>query len=168
MKNVYQPILILFASLMLSACSSLSFESGGSENAVNDTAEVNALLKQAIKAQESGNGEEASAAYAEMLDKGAKSSRALNHYAVFLRGEMEFKQAESIYLRALDYSPNDPATHYNIAILYELYQGEFAKAKKHFERYQSLQSEPDKKVKAWIRDLDRRIAARKKAQSEAG
>ena len=53
---------------------------------------------------------------------------------------------------------------YNLAILEELYLQDLPSALEHFRHYQSLQTEPEKKVRGWIKDLERRVP--KKASPE--
>jgi len=160
-------VLLVCFLLFLSGCTLLSTgpDEKSSGQRITDSSTVNGLLNKAIRAEDSGDTEQADSFYQQMMSEGAKSTRSLNRYAVFLRKQFEIDKAETIYLKALAYSPNDANTHYNLAILYELYKGDFAKAKKHFELFQSNSAEPDKKVKAWIADLQRRIAARKQSRS---
>ena len=156
---------LLVLLIFLSGCGSLGGSSDGGSVAIVDSSKVNALLGKAIRAEAKGDIEQARNLYQHMLEAGAKSTKSLNHYAVFLRKQFDIEQAEAIYLRALKHSPRHANTHYNIAILYELYRGDFIKAKEHFELFQLNSSEPDKKVKAWIADLNRRIAAQEQSSS---
>lgn len=156
---------LLLLLVFLSGCGSLGGSSDGGSAAIADNSKVNALLSKAIRAEAKGEIEQAKNLYQQMIEAGAKSTKSLNHYAVFLRKQFEIDQAEAIYLKALKHSPRHANTHYNIAILYELYRGDFVKAKKHFELFQLNSSEPDKKVKAWIADLNRRIAAQQQSSS---
>lgn len=124
---------------------------------VSDSAKVEKLLSQAIAA-ESDDANLAEQLYQQMMMAGAKAPRSLNRYAVYLRKQYRFGEAEATYQQALKNAPADADTHYNLAILHELYQGDFVKAKRHYELYLSKSSEPDPRVKGWIKDLDRRIA----------
>lgn len=55
-------------------------------------------------------------------------------------------------------------SHWNIAVLYDLYLGQPAKALKHYQAYQQVTEQPDKRVHGWLVDLQHRI----KQQAEDG
>ena len=126
---------------------------------VRDSFAVKRLLQAARDAKQQGDLEAADRLFGEMLAKGARSTKSLNHYAVFLREQWRIDEAEAMYQRALATSPKDAATHWNIGILYELYRGDYAQALEHYQRYQQYAQEPDRRVAAWVADLQRRIAA---------
>ncbi len=73
------------------------------------------------------------------------------------RKRFNFDQAEQAYLRCLSIDPDYSNAHLNLGILYEIYQGKLSAALGAYEKYQSLLSEPDKRVAVWIADLSRRI-----------
>lgn len=83
---------------------------------------------------------------------------AYNQLALLEREEGAFAAAERHYLAALKAWPKHATSHKNIGILYDLYMGDLEKALQHFEIYQYLQDEPDRQVRGWIIDLNRRIA----------
>ncbi len=87
------------------------------------------------------------------------NARAHNEFAAYLRQEGEFEQALTHYKAALAAAPDYPEAHYNLAILYDLYLGNKSAAIEHFQRYQSLQEAPDRRVTAWIADLQRQQAS---------
>ncbi|MBL4606912.1 MAG: tetratricopeptide repeat protein [Pseudomonadales bacterium] len=68
-----------------------------------------------------------------------------------------FNKAQNAYEKALKIQPNYALTHYNYAILLDLYLQKPAQALQHFEDYQALQNKPDKQVKRWIKELNRRV-----------
>jgi len=86
----------------------------------------------------------------------ASNIGAYNEYAIFLREQGQFAEAEAIYLLALEQWDASSNTHRNIGILYDLYLGEPQKALRHYRRYQALNEEADPEVAAWIVDLERR------------
>lgn len=96
-------------------------------------------------------------AFAQAVTVNAMNMDALNQLALLKREKGDFKAAETFYLEALSVWPRHPPSHKNIGILYDLYMGEFAKALDHFEVYQYLQAEPDRRIAGWIIDLQRRI-----------
>lgn len=147
---------VLFAAL--ASCAQIG-SNGTVDAEFKDNAKIRSMLSDAKRAEDAGDIELAKSIYEAMMDSGAKASRSLNHYAIFLRKQLEIDQAENVYLRALKYSPRDATTHYNLGILYELYRGDFSKAKQHYESYQANAEEADPAVKNWIVDLERRIAS---------
>ncbi len=164
-RNLTRLLFMVMVSC-LGACSFLSGQFAADEGGVvTDGNAVMALFAQAREAENQGDIKQAGEFYEQMLEEGAKSSHTLNYYAVYLRKQFDIDAAESVYHRAIRYSPNDARSHYNLAILYELYRGDFASAKKHFEIYLANTPEPDKKVSAWIRDLERRVATSSESKS---
>jgi tetratricopeptide (TPR) repeat protein len=83
--------------------------------------------------------------------------QAYNQYAIFLREQGRFEQAEAAYQQALSISEADADTHLNLGILYDLYRGEKKSALQHFYRYQELQLSEDRVVAGWIADLERQL-----------
>ena len=81
---------------------------------------------------------------------------AYNLKAYVLRTEGEFSAAESTYQQALAVWPEHAGSHLNLAILYDLYMGRFSDAARHYDSYQQLQPEPDRRVAGWQADLKRR------------
>lgn len=160
--------LLLVSILMLtSACSSLSSLSslpqlsiGGSDDAeqlVKDNRSVKTALQAAMAAVDVGDNASAAQHFEQMMEQGAQSPASLNHYAIFLREQWRIDEAEQVYQQALKHSPADAMTHWNLAILYELYKGDNQQALAHFSRYKELAAEPDKRVNIWITDLSRRV-----------
>ncbi|ARN72786.1 tetratricopeptide repeat protein [Oceanicoccus sagamiensis] len=84
---------------------------------------------------------------------------AYNQYAIFLREQGQFNEAEALYQQALVVWPDYPEGHLNLGILYDLYMGKLALALAHYQQYQNLQPEPDRQVAGWIVDTQRRIKA---------
>lgn len=89
--------------------------------------------------------------------KNSNNIYALNQLAILARHQCEFSKAETHWLQAIKLWPNYPSAHYNLGILYELYTGKLELALQHYQTYQSLIDEPDKRVALWIADLKRRL-----------
>lgn len=85
----------------------------------------------------------------------------LNQLALLAREKGQFEQAENYYRQALALAPENPTVIRNLAILLDLYRGKLAEALALYEQYQSLQQEPDAKVKDWIFDLKNRLPEEK-------
>lgn len=159
-----QRFIFVFLFLYSVGCAQLNIlDSSSSATIVSDSSKVKSLMEKAGRAEQVDDIDQAKAYYEEMMAAGARSSIALNRYAVFLRKQFALDEAEAVYKKALKISPEDAVTHYNIGILYELYRGDFERAKTHYEAFQSHSTTADPKVKTWIVDLERRI---KTAQSE--
>lgn len=164
-KGLRLNIIVYCALLMLSGCSGLSslseqslfVEGSGATSTISDSRAVKVELDKALYAVKKGDVEAADKAFKAMLAQGAKSPVSLNHYAIYLREQWRMDEAEKIYLLALANSPNDSMTHWNLAIFYELYRGDYQQALVHYQNYQQHAKLPDKRVKHWIVDLTRRI-----------
>ncbi len=146
--------------LALSACSSIpgagSSAKSGIKKQLTESRPVQNSLVKALQAIDKNDAVAAAAAFDEMIKKGARSPASLNHYAIYLREQWQLEEAEQVYRRALEVSPHDAMTHYNLGILYDLYLGKSELALQHYRKYQTIVEQPDKRVKAWIMDLERR------------
>ncbi|PLW68061.1 tetratricopeptide repeat protein [Pseudohalioglobus lutimaris] len=94
------------------------------------------------------------------LESNPSNLDARNAFAVFLREQGRYVEAEEQYQAALVTAAEHAATHYNLAILYDLYLGEKASALDHFSRYQELTAGESRQVTGWIADLQRQLAQR--------
>lgn len=174
MKYLMSNILMLVLLLLISSCSSFQMFSEqslsannapseeGSDAKVIDTKVIDSkaakiALSKALTAIQLNDIAAADHAFKAMVLAGAQSPTALNHYAVFLREQWRMDEAESVYLKALKSFPNNAMTHWNLAIFYELYRGEYKQALFHYQAYQQYAIAPDKRVIHWISDLNRRI-----------
>lgn len=88
---------------------------------------------------------------------------AYNQLAVMYRELGQFELAEHYYQQALAVWPGYLDIYLNLGMLYELYMGELESALQQYQRYQSFQQEPERRVKGWIKDLQRRIAKQEAA-----
>ena len=175
--NYLLKVFIFFGVLLIiTACSGLSVPSITSDNkvaisptattssahrampAVEDSRAVKLALEKALSAIKQNDDAAADSAFKSMLDLGAKSPGALNHYAIYLRRQWRMDEAETIYRQALAFSPNNAMTHWNIAVFYELYRGDYKQAVVHYKAYQQNAELPDKRVVHWIADLTRRVS----------
>ena len=82
---------------------------------------------------------------------------ASNDLALMAREAGDMEESESLLLEALEAHPERPRLHFNLAVLYELYLMELAKALEHYEQYRASSGEPDERVSGWIQDLERRV-----------
>ena len=67
----------------------------------------------------------------------------------------QYERAEREFLRALQYAPDDAASHFNLGILYDDHLEDRAKARKHYERFLELApDDPDvPRVIQWLKLL---------------
>lgn len=97
--------------------------------------------------------------FRQRMKKNSNNLLTYNQYAIFLREQGRFPEAERTYLHAISVRDTDSVTHRNLGILYDIYLGEQVKALRHFNRYQILTGGADRKVKGWIVDLQRQLPA---------
>ena len=102
------------------------------------------------------------------VEKNENNYLALNRLGVMARKEGQFTKAERLYLDAIDAWPGNPASYYNLGILYDLYMGKKKKALKNYEKYAALINNPligevdkkaSKEIARWIADLRRQLPA---------
>ena len=118
-----------------------------------------ASLDLALVHRQLGDTEQAQLWFQRSIAINTSNIGAYNEYAIFLREQGRFVEAEAIYLRALEQWDASSNTHRNIGILYDLYLGEPQKALQHYRRYQVLNEEADPEVSTWIVDLQSRLRA---------
>jgi len=114
-------------------------------------------LNLALLYQQRGENKNAQYWFKQSISRNSNNLLAYNQYAIFLREQGHFTQAEQMYLQALEVWEPYPETHRNIGILYDLYRGDKKNALQHFYRYQELQETRDRVVAGWIADLERQL-----------
>jgi len=80
-----------------------------------------------------------------------------NLLGVVYRKSGKFLQAKESYHQALSKNADYANAHLNLGILYDIYMDNLKQAVHHYEQYQRLSNDNDKKVAKWIIDLKRRI-----------
>jgi len=80
-----------------------------------------------------------------------------NHVGIMQRKKGKFKEALTSYRLAVRSNPDYAGAHLNLGILYDIYLSNLPKALEHYQRYQKITGEKDKKVSNWIIDIKRRI-----------
>ncbi len=101
-------------------------------------------------------------------ERDAKSAAAGNYLGVSYRYLGRFKDAEAAYLSAIAADATYAAAHLNLGVLYDLYLQQPERALPEYERYQELLDTPDAKVASWIKELNTRLNADKKARTASG
>jgi Flp pilus assembly protein TadD len=99
------------------------------------------------------------------LTKNSKNVKIANQLGYVYRQKGDFENAEKQYLNAIKLDPNDGAGYLNVGILYDIYMGKLVEASGFYQQYQTIQSEPDRRVAGWIVDINRRVGSvNKKSQ----
>ncbi len=111
----------------------------------------------AVLARLNGDHARARQLYREVLVIQPGHPAASNDLALMAREAGDMEESESLLLEALAVHPERPRLHFNLAVLYELYLMELAKALEHYQQYQASSGEPDERVSGWIQDLERRV-----------
>jgi tetratricopeptide (TPR) repeat protein len=101
--------------------------------------------------------EDARMAFAKAVSANPRSCAAHNQLGVLSRQYGDFQSAEEHYRSCLTNVPGYKDAYLNLGILYELYLGKLPQALEAYRRYQVLAAEPDRRVKGWVMDLERRL-----------
>ena len=101
--------------------------------------------------------EDARMAFASAVEANPRSCAAHNQLGVLSRQFGDFRGAEEHYRACLENVPRYKDAYLNLGILYELYLGKLPQALEAYRRYQLLAAEPDRRVKGWVMDLERRL-----------
>jgi Tfp pilus assembly protein PilF len=113
-------------------------------------------LNMALVYRQQGNMDEADNWFRKTLQINRDNLDAYNQYAIFLREQGRFDEAEKVYLQALARWEQHAATHRNLGVFYDMYRGDQTRALVHLQRYQELTGSSDRTVAGWIVDLQRR------------
>jgi tetratricopeptide (TPR) repeat protein len=88
--------------------------------------------------------------------KNTKNVKILNQLGYVYRQQGMFSEAQSTYEKAIKTDANYADSYLNLGVLFDIYMGNLVKASNFYQKYQSLQSSPDRKVAGWIVDINRR------------
>lgn len=112
--------------------------------------------------------EDAEQAFKYAIEVNINNMDAYSQLGLLYREQGKFVDAEATYKKALEVWPHNKDVHVAIGILYDLYMGQFANAMAHYQMAQKISPEPDRKLKGWIVDLERRMKeiAAKQAPAE--
>lgn len=105
------------------------------------------------------NLEGAEEAFIRALEVNSLNNDAYIQFALLLREQGRFDEAEKVYLQALQVWPHNPQALRNLGILYDLYMGKFEQALAQYELAARLTPEPSRELQGWIIDLKRRLSA---------
>lgn len=104
-----------------------------------------------------GKAQKAEAEFKEALHLDAKDYVAANYLGMLYRTQGRFRDAEAAYNQALAANPDYAYAHLNLAILYDIYLDDLPKALDHYQAYQRISGDSDKRLLGWLADLRRRM-----------
>jgi Flp pilus assembly protein TadD len=96
-------------------------------------------------------------AYRAVLELDPHDAVAVNNLALLLREKGRFREAATLLQEGIDYSPQTPELHYNLAVIAELYLLDLELALAHYRRFRELTEQEGPLVAGWIADLERRL-----------
>lgn len=114
-------------------------------------------LNLGVIAQKQDQLEQAEAWFKKSIQANSNNLDAYTALALLYKDQAKFNEAKEQLTKAVTLWPSYPAGHRNLGILNEFYLGDYKTALKHYKTYQGLLEKPDRKVKGWIIDLERRI-----------
>ncbi|SDW61333.1 Tetratricopeptide repeat-containing protein [Marinobacter mobilis] len=116
-----------------------------------------ALARLAWVRQQQGDIREAEALYRQALMQDPADALTVNNLALLVQADGYFQQAQALLTKGLEYTPDAPALHFNLAVVSELYLLDLQTALAHYRRYQQLAEGDNPQVAGWIADLERRL-----------
>lgn len=116
-------------------------------------------LNLALLAARADRDDEAERYFQQAIAANGNNLTALNQYAIWLREQGRFSDAEANYKQALTRWPDHADSHRNLGILYDLYLGNGADALRHYQRYLELVGDMQTPVRGWVVELQRRDAS---------
>lgn len=87
------------------------------------------------------------------IELNSKMPQAYNLRAQLMLKDGEIHRAKDDYLRAITLKPDYINAQYNLALLYDIYIQDIAKAIQHYENYLPLLKQPDERTQEWIDHL---------------
>ncbi len=115
-------------------------------------------LNLGIAFQRTGQTEAALTALQKAVELNPANAAAHHQLGILYREQGRFEAALAAYAQALKLDQDYALAHRNVGILYDLYLQQPALALEHYRRYLALAGEPDKEVRGWVVDLERRTA----------
>ena len=124
---------------------------------VEDESLISPLINLGVIAVKQQDLKTAKEYFEKAIELDPNNERSLNYLGYIARDSGKFDEAEAFYRKVLENSPNNQLAVRNLGILLDLYRGRLEEALALYEQYQSLQPEPDPKVKDWIFDTKNRL-----------
>ncbi len=93
------------------------------------------------------------------LEKNPNMAQALNLSGYLAQKSGNINQAESLYLQAIANKADYALAHYNLALLYDVYLQDIAKAVEHYQLYLANIKQKDEATENWLQGLQATLAA---------
>jgi len=93
------------------------------------------------------------------LEKNDKMPQALNLAGYLAQKQGQINIAKSYYLQAISNKADYALAHYNLALLYDVYLQDIAKAIEHYQLYLTHIEQKDEATKNWLEGLQATMAA---------
>jgi tetratricopeptide (TPR) repeat protein len=93
------------------------------------------------------------------LTKNPNMPQALNLSGYLAQQRGEINQAKSYYLQAITYKEDYALAHYNLALLFDIYFQDIAKAIEHYQWYLAYSEQKDEATENWLEGLKATMAA---------
>lgn len=116
--------------------------------------------------RQAGRLEDSAAQLEKATQLGPHQPSYFNELGITYRSQGAFAKAQAAYEQAISVDPNFAAAVLNLAILYDLYLWDPAKAQGYYERYLTLVPDGDEQVGKWLADLKNRLRAAKKKEAQ--
>ena len=93
------------------------------------------------------------------LTKNPNMPQALNLSGYLAQKKGEINKAKSYYLKAISHKPDYALAHYNVALLFDIYLQDIAKAIEHYQFYLAYSEQKDENTENWLDGLKATMAA---------
>ena len=93
------------------------------------------------------------------LAKNANMPQALNLSGYLAQKKGEINKAKSYYLSAISHKSDYALAHYNVALLFDIYLQDIAKAIEHYQFYLAYSKKKDENTENWLEGLKATMAA---------
>ncbi len=93
------------------------------------------------------------------LAKNPNMAQALNLSGYLAQKKGEINKAKSYYLQAISHKSDYALAHYNLALLFDVYLQDIAKAIEHYQFYLAYSEQKDENTKNWLEGLKATLAA---------
>lgn len=93
------------------------------------------------------------------LAKNPNMPQALNLSGYLAQKKGEINKAKSYYLKAISHKSDYALAHYNVALLFDIYLQDIAKAIEHYQFYLAYSEQKDENTENWLEGLKATMAA---------